>query len=653
MGRQAPAKGMPPANELPGQEGQAAGESRPTLEENAPPCRRRLNILSKPHAGNPQAGLRANRVRFAIPILSHRVIISVMKNAAISELFDEMADVMEILGEDPFRINSYRKVARVIGDMPRDVEEMLATGKLAEMPGIGKSSLAKIEEFIQTGKMTAHRDLLKKIPQTLLELLKIPGVGPKGVKAVYEQLKVKSIAELKKVIENGKLATLPGFGEKKAAIIARGIEFLAKSTGRIRLDQAFEAANIVTEFLRGLPGVKKIQYAGSLRRFAETIGDVDILVAAKAGKKIIDAFVGAEFVQEVLAAGDTKGSAIINTSSCPVHVDVRVVPDKSFGAAWQYFTGSKQHNVRLREIAVKHKLKLNEYGLFRGKRMIAGAAEKQIYDKLRLDYVEPMLREDRGEVEAAMKHKLPEMVRLGDINGDFHIHTIASDGACEIRELVEAARSRGYKFICITDHSVSEAIAHGLTPARLARQIERIRRVNDRLKDITVFAGAEVDILANGSLDYDNKLLAELDFVIGSIHSGMTGPREKVTTRTLKAMDNPYVHCIGHPTGRLIGEREPMDIDISEIIKHAAETHTALEVNSNPYRLDLKDVHCKMAVEAGVKLAIGTDSHRMPQLAYIGLGVATAGRGWAAKADVLNTLPLAKLKTWLAAKRKK
>jgi DNA polymerase (family 10) len=575
-----------------------------------------------------------------------------MKNASISELFSEMADVMEIIGDDPFRVNSYRRVARVIGDMPTDVEEMLADGRLAETPGVGKSSLAKIEEFIKTGKITAHQDLLKKIPQTLLELLKIPGMGPKGVKAVYENLKVKTIAELKKAIENGSLATLPGFGEKKAALIAKGINFLETSTGRIRLDQAFEAANMAMEFLKGLPGVKKVEYAGSLRRCAETIGDVDILVTANNGKKIIDGFTGADFVQQVLAAGDTKGSAIIKTSSCPVHVDVRVVLDESFGAAWQYFTGSKQHNVRLREMAVKAKLKLNEYGLFRGEKMIAGATEKEIYGKLRLDYVEPILREDRGEIEAAIKHKLPELVRLEDIKGDFHIHTVASDGACEIRELVEAAWQMGYKFICITDHSVSEAIAHGLTPARLVKHIEEIRKFNSKSRDLTVFAGTEVDILADGTLDYDNKLLAELDFVIASIHSGMTSSREKVTSRTLKAMDNPYVHCIGHPTGRLIGEREPMDIDISEVIRHAAETHTALEINASPYRLDLKDVHCKMAVDAGVKLVIGTDTHRLPQLAYMVFGVATAGRGWVTKDDVINTLSPAKLKTCFDRKRK-
>jgi DNA polymerase (family 10) len=287
--------------------------------------------------------------------------------------------------------------------------------------------------------------------------------------------------------------------------------------------------------------------------------------------------------------------------------------------------------------------------------MIAGATEKEIYDKLRLDYIEPILREDRGEIEAAIKHTLPDLVRLEDIKGDLHIHTNASDGSCDISEMVEAARRRGYKYICITDHSVSEPIAHGLTPARLIKHIEQIHKVNEqsRRAEIVVFAGAEVDILADGKLDYDNKLLAELDFVIGSIHSGLKSPREKVTMRTLKAMDNPYLHVIGHPTGRLIGEREPMDIDISAVIKHAADTHTALEVNASPYRLDLKDVHCKMAVEAGVKLIIGTDSHNPMQLAHICLGVATAGRGWATKDDIINTLPLAKLKTWLTAKRRK
>ena len=574
-----------------------------------------------------------------------------MKNAILSELFDEMADIMEILGEDRFRINSYRKVGRVIGDMPTDIETLLTTGQLAKTPGIGKSSLAKIEEFIKTGKITAHQQLLKKIPPKLLELLTVPGMGPKGVKAVYEKLNVTSIAKLKSVIKNGSLATLAGFGDKKAAVIARGIEFLEKSTGRIRLDQALEAAELVRTFLQGLSSIKKIQTAGSLRRWAETIGDVDILVAAKKGKEIVQAFTNAEFVQEVLAAGPTKGSAIIQTVTSPVHVDVRVVPQESFGAAAQYFTGSKEHNVRLREIAIKAKLKLNEYGLFKGERIVAGPVEEEIYQKLGLDYIEPLLREDRGEVEAAKNNTLPELIKFGDVKGDFHVHTNASDGDCDISEIARAAKEIGYKYICITDHSRSSAIANGLSAERLAQQIKQIRKLDERIKGITIFAGAEVDILANGSLDFDDKLLAELDFVIAAIHSGLASPREKVTSRTLKAMDNPYVNCIAHPTGRLIGQREAMDLDIAAVIKHAAKTQTALEINANPWRLDLKDIHCKMATEAGVKLVIGTDAHSVAGLGLMGFGVATAARGWATKADVLNTLSSAKIKSWAKSKR--
>jgi len=575
-----------------------------------------------------------------------------MKNAVLSELFDQMADIMEILGEDRFRINSYRKVARIIAEMPTDVETLLATGQLAETPGIGKSSLAKIEEFVKTGTITAHQQLLTKIPPRLLELLTIPGVGPKGVKTIYENLKITSIAELKDAIQSGSLAKLPGFGDKKAAAIAKGIEFLEKSTGRIRLDQALEAAELVSEFLKPLSGVKRIQAAGSLRRRAETIGDVDILVAAKKGQEIIKAFTSAEFVEEVLASGPTKGSAIIKTTSCPVHVDVRVVPEKSFGAAAQYFTGSKQHNVRLREIAVKAKLKLNEYGLFKADKMIAGSTEEEIYKKLSLDYIDPLLREDRGEIEAAKEHTLPKLVQLEDIKGDLHIHTNASDGNCDILELAEAAKRLGYEYICITDHSKSSAIANGLSAKQLSDQIKEIHKLNKKLKDITILSGAEVDIMADGSLDFDNKLLADLDFVVASIHSGMASPREKVTTRTLKAMDNPYVHCIAHPTGRLIGQREPMDIDIDAVIKHAAQTGTALEVNANPWRLDLKDTHCKMAVEFGIKLVIATDAHSTDGLALMAFGVATAARGWVTKSDVLNTLAVTKFKSWADSKRK-
>lgn len=578
-----------------------------------------------------------------------------MKNAVLSEVFRQMADVMEILGEDRFRINSYRKVSRIIGDIPADIEMLLETGRLGDTPGIGKSSLSKIQEFIETGSLTAHEELLAKIPPNLLDLLQIPGMGPKGVKAVYEKLEVTCIADLKSAIETGRLAELPGFGEKKAASIARGIDFLEKSSGRIRLDQALEAAEMVGATLRSFSEELTIRTAGSLRRRAETIGDVDILVGGgekkEASKEIIEAFTKAAYVREILASGSTKGSCIIETSAGGVHVDVRVVPKKSFGAAMQYFTGSKAHNVRLREIAVKQKLRLNEYGLFKGERSVGGETEQEIYSKLGLDYVRPVLREDRGEVEAAQSRSLPDLIEFADIRGDFHMHTTASDGECEIEELAAAASDMGYKFICITDHSQSLAIADGLSPKKLARQIARIRKINEKLKGISVLAGTEADILSDGSVDFENELLAELDFVIASIHLGQGGSLEEITMRTLKAMDNPYVNCIAHPTGRLIGRREPMNIDIASVIEHAAQTHTALEVNANPWRLDLKDTHCKMAIEEGVKLALGTDAHSTEGLGLMGFGLATAARGWVTKADVLNTFTVAKIKSFVKSKR--
>jgi len=582
-----------------------------------------------------------------------------MKNALLSAVFDQMADIMEILGEDRFRINSYRKVARTIGDLPVDVGLLLEEGQLAKLPGIGKSSLAKIAEFVAGGRIAAHEALLERIPTSLLELLEVPGMGPKSVKTVYDDLKVASIADLKQALADGSVATLPGFGQKKAAALQKGIEFLEASTGRIRLDQAMEAADMVIAHLRKLPGIDRIEPAGSLRRRAESIGDVDILVTTNSDRQntkepletVIQSFTSAPFVERVLAGGQTKGSAIIQTETTPVQVDVRVVPAESFGAALQYFTGSKQHNVRLREIAVRARLKLNEYGLFQGDTRVAGNTEQEIYEKLGLNPIDPLLREDRGEIEAAGSNALPGLVHIEDIKGDFHMHTFGSDGRCDIEEMARAAQTLGHEFICITDHSESSIIANGQTPKRLAKQIGRIHRLNAKLAGITVLAGAEVDILANGSLDFDDELLADLDYVVASIHSGLTGPRRTVTDRTLRAMDNPYVTCIGHPTGRLIGQREAMDLDMEAVIEQAAQTHTALEVNANPYRLDLKDTHCKMAVERGVKLAIGTDAHSAAGLGLMPFGVATATRGWAGVDSVLNTLSTAELKIFVKAKR--
>lgn len=582
-------------------------------------------------------------------------------NEVLASIFEQMADLMEIQGEDPFRINTYRKVSRIISELPADVQTMLADGSLAKIPGIGKSSLAKIQEFLDKGAISAHQQLLSKVPASLLALLEVPGLGPKGVKALYEHLKVTDLPGLKAAVANGSLPALPGFGQKKVAAIAKGIEFLERSTGRIRLDQADAVAGLVTEFLRTQAPIDKISPAGSLRRSCETIGDVDILVTLAKGKTeqdaqaVLEAFVSAQFIARPIAAGSTKASALIDIGGPTVQVDVRVVPNESFGAALQYFTGSKQHNVRLRELAIKHGWKLNEYGLFsvagQQELRIAGSDEQQLYRRLGLHPIDPRLREDRGEVEAALADQLPEVVQMQDIRGDIHCHTNASDGMLDLQQVADIGLQLGYQYICITDHSVSSAIANGLDTKRLARHIDQIHRLNANLKGITLLAGTEVDILADGRLDYDDKILADLDFVIASIHSGLGSPREKVTARTLKAMDNPYVTCIGHPTGRLIGQRDAMDLDMHGVILHAAQTSTALEINANPYRLDLKDVHCRMAVEAGVKLAIGTDSHDREGFLVMRYGVATAARGWAKKADVLNCMTLPQLKRFVSIKR--
>jgi len=577
-----------------------------------------------------------------------------MRNEQLSDIFEEMAVIMEILGEDRFRVNTYRKVARVIGDCPKDVAVLAAEGKLQELAGVGKSSAEKINEFVHGGTIGLHRELLKKIPPGLLDMLRIPGMGPKGVKAVWEGLKVTDLDKLKKAIEDGSLEGLAGFGKKKGEAMLKGIEFIRSVGDRILLIEAEAIAEYIIGEMKEKAGVKRIVAAGSLRRGCETIGDVDLLAEGKGGGKIIEAFTGLAGVEQVLAAGETKASVrFANSELCSraVQVDLRIVAAASMGAALQYFTGSKHHNVRLREIAIKQKLKLNEYGLFKGEKAVAGTTEEEIYEKLGLEYVEPSLREDRGEVEAALKGELPELVTLSDIRGDLHMHSPASDGREKIEKLVAAAQGKGYEYIAITDHSKSSVIANGLDVKRLRASIKKIREIDESLKDFSVLAGTEVDILTDGSLDYPDEVLAELDFVMASVHSGMKGSRERNTKRILQAMENPYVNCIGHLTGRMIQVREPMDLDIEAIIKQAQRTGTALEVSASPLRLDLKDIHCKLAVEAGVRLIINTDAHDTLGLDLMRYGVATARRGWVQKSDVLNCQPLAVLRKWVKDKR--
>ena len=572
-----------------------------------------------------------------------------MKNRELASIFEQMADLLEILGQDPFRINSYRKVARIVGDLTEDLEGLWKQGTVGELPGVGKNTAGRIDEYFRTGRITAHQELLKQVPSGLPELLDISGLGPKTIAKVWRQLGVTSLDELQRVIDDGRLAELSGLGQKKAEQIARGIAFRQRTAGRTPLGIALPIAEDLVERLSKIVGVSRVEIAGSTRRRCETIGDVDLLVQATQGKKVIETFTKFNGISEVLAAGTTKASMLFEEG---FQVDVRVVPKKSFGAALAYFTGSKAHNVAVRGIAVDKKLKLNEYGLFKGERTIAGADESGIYSKLDLDFVAPEMREDRGEIQAAQNGTLPRLLEISDIRGDLHMHTTASDGTTTIEELAQAAKDMGYEYIAVTEHSGSSAIAHGLNTERLLKQIEKVRQADTRIKGIKILASAEVDILADGSLDYPPKVLAKLDLVTASIHSGLAGSTQKVTSRLLKAMESPYVDIIGHPTGRLLGEREAMDLDMERIITTAAQRGIAMELNSHWARLDLKDVHLRMAKEHGVKIAICTDAHSIKDLQNIRYGIWTARRGWLQASDVLNARTADEFLKWVHARRK-
>ena len=578
-----------------------------------------------------------------------------MTNEEIAAIFAEMADIMEILGADPFRINSYRKVARVLAETTEDTAALAAAGKLQSLPGVGKGAAGRIEEILKTGRLEQHEDLRRRVPAGLLELLKVQGLGPKTAAKLWKQAGVTSIQQLAEALssDRARLEAVEGLGAKKLDQIAEALAFAAGAARRIRLDEAEAIATRLRAAVEASKKPKRVVVVGSLRRRRETIGDIDILCQAgqrKAGA-IIAAFTAADAVTKVLAKGSTKGSVIVAGGT---QVDLRVVPAKSFGAAMQYFTGSKEHNIALREIAQRAKLKLNEYGLFtESGKQVAGKDEEGIYRALGLAWVPPELREDRGELAAAAEGKLPRLVRLEDIRGDLHMHTDASDGRNSLEEMIEACRALGYQYMAITDHSKSQIQANGLDEDRLAEQVRAVRAAAKKYKDIVVLAGIEVDILKDGRLDFSDDVLAELDFVTASPHSALSQRRPEATRRLIKAAENPHVDVIGHPTGRLINRRPGMEIDIVKLAQAAAANDTALEINAHPWRLDLRDVHVRAAIEAGAKLLICTDAHEANpagDLALMRFGVDTARRGWATAADVINTYPPAKLKKWLARK---
>lgn len=574
------------------------------------------------------------------------------KNLELARLFDEIGDLLELAGQNKFRVNAYHNAARSLRDISTDVVELARQDKLRDIPNVGTGMADHIREYLDSGRIARHEELARQVPPTLVQLMQIPGLGPKKVMAVHEQLGVKNQDDLQRVLDNGQLEKLPGMGAKTAERIRQGMAFLAQSSQRVPLGAARPVATALSEQIREIQGVERVECAGSMRRGMETVGDLDILCTAPEGSDVADRFTKMPQIDRVLAAGGTKASVIVQTrAGRDLQVDLRVVPAESFGAALMYFTGSKAHNIKLREMAIKKGWKLSEYGLFEGDKMIAGATEQQVYKKLGLPWIPPEIREDTGEIERA--RDLPTLIELDDIRGDLHVHTIASDGRNTIEQMAAAARDLGYEYLAIADHSKSEPIAGGLSIDRMWAHIDDIRQVARTMKGIALLASCEVDILADGALDYPDDLLAQFDVVTASLHSGFKQPRDVVTRRLIAAMESPYVSIIGHPTGRLLGKREPIDLDMERIIQAAADTDTALEINAHWERLDLKDQHVRMGVEAGVMLTICTDAHSTADLELMDYGITTARRGWAEAGNVLNTLPLASLKKWIGKKHRK
>lgn len=570
-----------------------------------------------------------------------------MENTEFAKIFWEMADFLELKEDNPFKIRAYRKAAQNIESLSKSVEEIYAQGSikaLQAVPGIGLHIAEKIEEQIKTGKVHTHDKLAKEFPKGFLDLVNIPGMGPKTALLLYKKFKIDSPAKLEKAAKAGKLQGLPGMGAKKEENILRGISLKKESHGRFLLDDATAHAELIVEELKKLREVKKTLPCGSLRRGKETIGDIDILVISDKPTKVMDTFVKLSAVRDVLAKGATKSSVILKNG---MQADVRVVKEKFFGSAAHYFTGSKGHNIHLRQMAQKKGWKISEYGIFKGKKQIGGEKEEEMFEKLGLQYIPPELREARGEFEAAAKGKIPKLVELKDIKGDLHLHTKATDGFNTIEEMAQAAKKLGYEYILITEHTKSTRVAGGLTEKETLAHLKKIRAANKKLKGIEILAGSEVDILPDGKLDYSDEVLKQLDIVLAAVHSRFKMPKKEMTARVIKAFQNKYVNIFAHPSGRLIGERDPYEIDTEKVLQAAKKYNVAIEINAHPKRLDLTDAYCRRAKELGIKLVIATDAHSADQLELMKYGVITARRGWLEAKNIINTFPLAKLKKLL------
>lgn len=577
-------------------------------------------------------------------------------NQQIADLFNRMAEVLQILGANRFRVVAYERAARALENAPDDVASM-TDEQIGELQGIGASMVQHIREYLDTGKVEEFEENFAKIPAGLYELLDIPGMGPKTVAKFWQEVGIESLDDLKAKLDSGELEKLKGFGKKKIDGIRKSLAYIETAGQRVRIGQAMPLAEALIDMLGDMKQVKCIDYAGSLRRGKETIGDIDLLVAADSddAEAIGTAFAGLEFVEEVLVQGKTKTSIRTTEDAGHMQADLRVVEPASYGAALLYFTGSKEHNVRLRERAIGQDMRLNEYGLWKSedeKQLVAGETEQAIYEALGLAWTPPELREDLGEIKQAEAGELPDLVELDDIVAELHTHTTASDGKWSIRELAEAVADQGFHTLAVTDHSRSQVQANGLDEKRLKKHIEAVRKVAEEMKDtLTILAGSEVDILKDGELDYSDELLAELDLVVASPHAALTQDSKTATDRLLKAMENPYVTILGHPTGRLVGRREGLSPDMRAVTEAAARRGIALEINANSYRLDLRDSHARLALEAGCKLSINTDAHGPGDLGQRRYGVLTARRAGATKADIVNCMTAKQLQKWLKSTR--
>ena len=566
-----------------------------------------------------------------------------MNNLLVAEIFRKITKILEIKGENVFRIRAYERAGRNIESLSQDVASLVKEDRLDEIPGVGKDLAEKVREIVKTGRLKFLEELEKSVPGGILELLEIPSVGPKTASLLYRELKIKNIADLEKAIAQNKIKGLFGIKEKTIENIKRGIEIIRKGRERMVLSVAQATAGEFIQQLKKIPEIAKISAAGSLRRKKDTVRDIDILAVSKNHEKVMNVFTGLAQVKAILAKGETKSSVLTKDD---IQVDLRVVDEKSFGAALFYFTGSKSFNIKIRQLAIRKKYKLNEYGLFsekRRERLIAGRTEDEIFAKLGMDYIAPELREDTGEIELALKHKLPTLIELKDIKGDLHAHSKWSDGSNSIEEIVEACIKRGYSYIAVTDHSKSLKVAGGLSVAELKKKKSEIDKINKKLKNFRVLYAAEVDIDSGGRLDYRDEVLKEFDVVVAAIHTGFKQSKEQLTRRIVKAAQNKYAHIIAHPTGRLWGTRTAYDLDFKEIFKAARDTNTQLEINSFPNRLDLNETNARSAKEAGVKIAISTDAHTTDQLFNMEFGVSVARRGWLSKKDVINTLTVDEL----------